>query len=492
MAGPLPALLLAVAAGCAVPQKPGQGRVTYEREPSTGSGYWLYLPDDYVASNGRRADGERWPLVITLHGLRPYDNAAWQRREWEEEADRYGFIVISPNLRTCDTLIMQIPLRDSSLWYVRRDIEGVMAIMDEVFRRTNADPSRVLVTSFSSGGYLAHYLVNRHPDRFHCLAVRQSNFSEALLDPNQVPRYRNMPIGIFFGEHDVFLCKEESRQAAEWYRRHRFPRVEAKYVGGLGHERTPQTAAAFFASSIGVAPKTPPDLAGLVMYDLDTGQPGRLTPRPVDQRPRPIVPSSPLPGDYAAQRHQPSSSILFDAQASPAQPLPTYREPTRVAPGGPVYHTPTPVRTPPDRPPTPKRPGAQPYSSTDAVPADDEDGAGSVPPPRRPLPVGELPSEARPSRTGEEGRIRLHGEAVGPAPLWVDMSLELPPSLKEGASVLWMNNERPIASSSFSARRLLKEPGDHHIKAIVVTTDDRKIELSRTVHVLPPASRPAD
>jgi poly(3-hydroxybutyrate) depolymerase len=98
--------------GCAVPQRPGRGYCSRLVEPVTDTGYWLYLPEDYVRNKGQHPAGARWPLIVTFHGLRPYDDAHPQIREWQEEADRYNFVVIAPELRTCDSLVMQLPLRD--------------------------------------------------------------------------------------------------------------------------------------------------------------------------------------------------------------------------------------------------------------------------------------------------------------------------------------------------------------------------------------------
>ncbi|MEP0841395.1 MAG: prolyl oligopeptidase family serine peptidase, partial [Phycisphaerae bacterium] len=257
---------LIVGTGCAVPQKPGRGTVSYQTEATTRRGYYLYLPEDYVKSQGQRPGGGRWPVVVTFHGMEPWDTAGRQIRECQQEADRYGFLVIAPHLDTSNSW-MQYPLKDPNLSYVKRDEQAVIAIMDEVFRQTNADPTRVLATSWSCGGYMAHFLVNRYPERFSCLAVRQSNFSEALLDPNQVPKYRHMKIGIFFGENDLPACRNESTRAVDWYRSRGFY-VEAKLVEGLAHERTPQTAVGFFAATLGIPPKTPPDLGTMVMRDV--------------------------------------------------------------------------------------------------------------------------------------------------------------------------------------------------------------------------------
>src|SRR5262249_34951192 len=118
----------------------------------------------------------------------------------------------------------------------------------------------VLATGWSCGGYMAHFMVNRHPDRFRSLAVRESPFSESMLDPAQVPKYRDMKIEIVFGENDFPACQRGNARALEWYRNNGFS-VVARYVPGVGHVRIPQTAASFFASILGIIPEGTSDMA---------------------------------------------------------------------------------------------------------------------------------------------------------------------------------------------------------------------------------------
>src|SRR4249920_1394796 len=82
--------LLVGQSGCAVPQRPGKGSVSRHIESKMKAEYWLYLPEDYVKCNGQRPDHKPWPLVVTFHGTKPFDDAHPQVREWQEEADRYG------------------------------------------------------------------------------------------------------------------------------------------------------------------------------------------------------------------------------------------------------------------------------------------------------------------------------------------------------------------------------------------------------------------
>jgi len=254
---------LAVFSGCAVPQPRGEGLYTRVTEPQTGTVYHLYLPVDYVRNKGRHPDFprvQRWPLVMTFHGMKPYDSALPQEREWEKEADIYGYIVCAPELHSSDSF-MEYPLTKEHS-YVLKDREDVMAIMDHVFLTTSADPKRVLSTSWSSGGYLAHYFPNRFPDRFSCIATRLSNFSGKLLIESTVPLYKNrIPVAIFVGDSDLPATKSESEDAVAWYMARNFRVVRGKMIDSMGHSRIPQTAAAFFAEQMGIKPLHPIEAA---------------------------------------------------------------------------------------------------------------------------------------------------------------------------------------------------------------------------------------
>ena len=79
-------LLTAPLWGCVVGQAPGKGKLLHTREPSTNAGYWLYLPDGYDPAAPPGARGPRRPVVVSFHGMKPFDNARSQAREWQQEA----------------------------------------------------------------------------------------------------------------------------------------------------------------------------------------------------------------------------------------------------------------------------------------------------------------------------------------------------------------------------------------------------------------------
>lgn len=196
--------------------------------------------------------------------MKPFDNSMPQAQEWQQEADRYGFIVIAPQLNTSD-LMMEFPLRSADHHYVKEDERTSLAIIREtVTSLPGVDPERVLSTSWASGGYLAHFMANRHPDVFSCLAVRQSNFSAGTLDLQQVDKYRTMPIGVFWTQDDFSTCRSESRQAVTWYSRHGFKDLSWGIFASTGHRRIPQTAAALFALHCGIRPRTPATFSRLI------------------------------------------------------------------------------------------------------------------------------------------------------------------------------------------------------------------------------------
>ncbi len=251
----LAALALTLPMGCAVPQPRGDGQQRRLIEPKSQRKYWLYLPKDYVAADDAERAARRWPLVVTFHGMRPFDNATSQAHEWEREADRYGFIVVSPELASMDVLA-EFPIRTKHPWF-KLDEHTVLDILDQVFTNTAADRNNVLATGFSSGGYMAHYMVNQHPDVFTALAARQANYSAPLMDDALAPRSRYHPVLVLITENDFAICKRESQQAIRWYQSHGFQNFAWVFIKGLGHERTPELAADFFGRVAKVSPSTP-------------------------------------------------------------------------------------------------------------------------------------------------------------------------------------------------------------------------------------------
>ncbi len=423
----------ALLSGCAVSQPPGNGEVLHLQEPTTNGWYWLYLPEDYVHSDHDGLTNKQWPLVVTFHGMKPFDTASRQIREWQQEADRYGFVVIAPELTSPD-LIQQFPLRTVHPG-VKRDEALTTAAMDQVTRRVDIDPTKVLSTSWSSGGYLAHYMANRHPERFSCIGVRQSNFSSAVLDPETVSRYRQDKVGIFNTENDIAVCMRESKEAAQWYNRHGFD-VTVGVFKGLGHERRPGVAAAFFARTCGVDAKTPPtEIAQMQVVD----QP-------------------PLAAAAAEQPAQPEPSV----EESPPQTVAdAVRSRSKRRPG---------VATQSDEAVSMRRPEV----------AFNAPSSESSELPRAPAPVAQ--PAAGTESPPEAVRIRVN-TAIGIAPLLVRFSAIVPADLRDGGYFLWLNDDQPI-SNALNGQTYLDTAGRHRLELVFTTADGQQYRAIRSITVL--------
>ncbi len=438
--------LLALATGCVVPQPHGEGKLSHVTEPARKGGYWLYLPKEYLQASDTARQQRRWPVVVSFHGMKPFDPPLSQAREWQQEADRYDFIVIAPELSSAD-IFKQFPVRrmDPS---IEADEQTTLAVLEHVFATTNADRSNVLATSWSSGGYMAHYMLNRHPERFTCLAVRQSNFSAEILDPYQVARSRNLPVLILTTQNDIPIVKRETKDAIQWYDQHGYVNLAWVEMKGLGHERTPDTAAAFFARVAGVEPNRPPTV--LVNRQAIAGNPrgiallaGRM------DSPRPASPGGALATGTPPRGATPGRSVPAGGW-SPAD-----------TGAGAVLNVQSPPRA--ERGKAEKGKAAAPSSTSVATPARTSDAPTAVP--RAPV------------------AIRV-SSAIGTEPLVLAFSADCPADWQRSADFLWTLNGDPICSG-VNGQKTITEPGEHTLGLLVVTSDGQENRAYRLIRVLP-------
>lgn len=423
LVGLIAAVALGACAGCAVPQPRGLGELRHLREPTTNRDYWLYLPKDYAKQPEYAR--QRVPLVVTFHGMKPFDSARAQALEWEQEADRYGYIVVAPVLRTFRVL-GQFPLRTVSGEF-QSDVEATLAILNQVFQTTRADPRAVLATSWSSGGYMAHYMLNHYPERFSACAVRQSNFSASVLDPDLVRKSRYTPILIINTQNDFGICKRESREAIEWYESHGYKNVFWIHIKNLGHERTPDLAADFFGRVAHVQPRTQP--AVLAKRQAIEGNEAGI---------------AFLSGNMSEFITPPQPAV---ASATGRRPAPPPRAPVM-----PLGGTPRPA------PPVAR--------------------SREVGTPRRAV-------EPAPSPRVPRNLLKVHvSSAIGIEPLRLGFSAECPPGWRRTADFRWTLDGAPIGRG-VSGQKTLVRPGEHSLGVVVVTASGQEYRASRTIRVLP-------
>jgi dienelactone hydrolase len=477
------------AGGCLVGQAPGKGKVMRLREAKTGGAYYVYLPQDYVAAE--KAPGglgdRRWPLVVTFHGMRPFDDAGSQVREWQQEADRYGFVVLAPKTATSDLLRQLAKVRVTRVHGgVQRDEKLTLGAMDEISRRLNIDTTKVLSTSWSSGGYLAHYMVNRHPERFSCIAPRQSNFSSDILDEAQVPKYRDMKVGIFYTENDFAICRRESQEGAQWYARNGFD-VTFAVFRDLGHERRPSVAADFFARQIGAPAKTPPtELARMQVKRVPlkalngkgkSGGKNGQNPQRADS----VVTASQLTGQSKKSQstNQPANAGRSgERKRSPNDTAPAQKLSNRVR----RERT---ARTQADRRQT-GSPQRQP-TGRDSAPAiapspssakRNSTNTANVKTPHAPRENASVREE----RPNSPLTIRL-SSTLGIVPHHVTYTAVAPAEISRDAYFLWMANGEPISNGT-TGQKYFVSPGKHLLELMMTTADGRQYYAKRTINVL--------
>lgn len=469
VAGLAVSALAMVMSGCVVGQPPGQGVCTYVSEANSGASYWLYLPTGYNRSPPAGQPRVKHPLVMTFHGMKPFDNADRQIKEWQQEADRYGFVVCAPDLSVSD-LFGPLPLERAEDSSLQRDEKHVVAIMDEVTRTVDVDPQKVLATSWSYGGYVAHYLANRYPERFSCIAVKQSNFNAGLLNPAQVPRYRDHKVGVFFTENDFAICRQESEQAAQWYARHGFDVTYAMFEK-KGHERTPGVAAEFFARTCGSEAQSPPLELALMQVKL-------LPP------PGPSMSDMPTSAPFAPPRTAGGGELSGPQNPKlqkPGEPVPGSPPPPR-----PVTVSPPSPRLPISWPPPPQNPSALVFPpSTGSTPTGlvANDAARNRPPPpeyRPPQPAARSNNTISPLEPAVRVRV---SSSIGVAPLLVSFSAVIPKWIESGAHFLWMVNGEPISNGT-GGQKLFSRPGDHELGVIVTAANGREYRAGQVITVI--------
>jgi len=208
------------------------------RTATTQGEYWLHIPTHYDPER-------RYPLVVALHGMKPYDTAYMTVQSWGKSADKYGYLVLAPVLSTSDSFD-QFPLKKIGK-EERADIAAVLACMDEVITDYSVDRSAVLLTSWSMGGYLAHYLATEHGNRFSAFAALQSNFASDVLAEDKAKRWAGkLPVFIFRGTADLPVFTKDTKDAVAWYTKLDFNVTVTEQK--VSHERHPELAAEFFES----------------------------------------------------------------------------------------------------------------------------------------------------------------------------------------------------------------------------------------------------
>jgi poly(hydroxyalkanoate) depolymerase family esterase len=151
---------------------PKPGSVRYASVGLAGNTY------RYIVYTPRRyRPGRRLPLIVMLHGCASTAYAVMQGTEYNQAADRHGFVVVYPEVDHAE----QVAGDDNAYcwqyydprdWTRRSDGDpaAVVAIVRAVQRTWSVDARRIYLEGFSSGGFLAADMAALYPRVFAAVA----------------------------------------------------------------------------------------------------------------------------------------------------------------------------------------------------------------------------------------------------------------------------------------------------------------------------------
>jgi predicted peptidase len=161
--------------------------------------YLLFVPKDYKSA------GEKWPLLLFLHGLGESGNNQLERVKihgppsFVDSRPDFPFILVAPQLPPPPREMKDVPKG----WKPER----LIRLVDHVMNNLNVDATRVYVTGLSMGGYGTWRLVAAYPERF-AAAVPICGGGEPKA---MAASLRRVPIWAFHGACDdvVPVCKSQ-------------------------------------------------------------------------------------------------------------------------------------------------------------------------------------------------------------------------------------------------------------------------------------------
>jgi uncharacterized repeat protein (TIGR02059 family) len=130
------------------------------------------------------------PLIITMHGMNQTMTDQKNQTSFQSVADANGFILVYPQ-------------SIGTMWDLNgtSDIDFILAIINEMYKRYSIDRDRVYLSGFSMGGMMCYYAATKIADKIAAIAP-VSGF--LMSGPNAVSS-RPMPIIHLHGMNDNFV-----------------------------------------------------------------------------------------------------------------------------------------------------------------------------------------------------------------------------------------------------------------------------------------------
>ncbi len=191
-------------------------------EDDESLGYWIYLPADYEVDAG-----ERWPLLIYLHGI-------GERGETLAQLKRHGIPKILLQQLDFPFIAVSPQCADGTVW--PQQIPALTALLDDVVATYAVDPARIYLTGNSMGGFGTWALATAQPERFAAIAPICGGG-----DPEEACVLAEMPIWVFHGDADPIVDISWSREMVAALRECGAENVRFTVYEGVGHDSWTRT-----------------------------------------------------------------------------------------------------------------------------------------------------------------------------------------------------------------------------------------------------------
>ncbi len=176
--------------------------------------YMLFVPKDY------HAHGQKWPLMLFLHGLGECGNDDLSRVKIHGPAKivdsrpDFPFVVVTPQSPPPPGYKEGNKYTDKQLHAMVDEAwkpEQLIKLLDHVESKLNIDRQRIYVTGLSMGGYGTWRLAAAYPDRFAaavpiCGGGKPEKLAHALT---------RVPIWAFHGAKDTTVPLKEGQQMVD-------------------------------------------------------------------------------------------------------------------------------------------------------------------------------------------------------------------------------------------------------------------------------------
>lgn len=197
--------------------------------PAEEMRYLLWLPAAYDAA------GEL-PLVVFLHGSGDDDyDSRWLTSYGLPAAVQFADI---PQLQPFALLAPQAAQRTA--WSTGRQLETVLALVDEVVSQHGLDSDAVALTGLSMGGYGSWHLATLAPHRFSTVAsVSGSGYGTTTLpDDLDVCALSSVDIRGYHGSQDMISLPELNVAVIDEWEERCGADIDFRIIDGAGHFAT--------------------------------------------------------------------------------------------------------------------------------------------------------------------------------------------------------------------------------------------------------------